>query len=144
MTATTQPYPIHAAALPAALLMGLFRRIEEGAADNPPPLPPPLEGLERAEFERRMIRAGLKIVGIRQDELADRLGINEAVLSRKLTGITATTALERHLFAVALFVPDRAEMSKIQQRCAGYEYEQIDKAWLAPTVAATASRGGSR
>lgn len=138
MTATTAaPYAIHYAAKPAALLLGLFTRVEDD-------MPPPFDGLPREQFELRMIRAGLKIADIRQDELARRLGVDPATLSHKLRGARPATDLDRFFMAVAIFVSDREEMARIQGRCAGYDLDEIDRAWLAPTEAARAAREGRR
>lgn len=136
-TATTAaPYAIHPAAKPAALLMGFLSDVEDADA----PLPPPFDGLPREEFELRRVRAGLKLVGLRQDQLAARLGINEALLSRKLSGQKPTTEVERYLMGVALFVEDRAEMRRIQDRLRGHDRTAtVDLAWLAP-----AQDGGAR
>ncbi len=101
------------AAFAAALLTGVIAWRDDD--DSPLPPEPPADASGLAEEDRQLlaIAAALKVVGIRQIELARRLGISDGRLSMKLTGLLPTTETERHIIAYALFQPDRDEVAKV-------------------------------
>ncbi len=117
---------IHPAALDAAILM---RRVRHAA---PPPLPAAFARLDPVDLELKTIQAALHVLGVRQVELARRLGVSDGWLSARLTGAKPTTEVQRYLFAVAIFVEDRAEVARIQRRLADRDtLDGVDLATLA-------------